>query len=167
MELDHLISDKKEQHSASEFRKPQLHAAKPFKRKRPLADDRIGKYRKIRVISPPNGLLTGGKTVSYSRLPRDDELYVNKAFTRHASHCSTCANSHETYRKGDKLGSKGYQRALDACHCSINKFPSFDAKFDANLKNDMEKLIIRFRQNQEEGEFKLCIGSQGRTATGA
>ena len=107
------MSDTKEQHSASEFRKPQLHAAKSFKRKRPLADDGIGRYRKIRVISPPNDLLTGEKIVSYSRLPRDDELYVMKAFTRHASHCSTCAHPYETYRKGDKLCSKGYQRALD------------------------------------------------------
>lgn len=104
------MSNKKEQQSASELREPQLRA---FKRKRPLADDKIGKYRKIRIISLPNGLLTDEKTVSYSRLPLDDELYVMQAFTRHASHCSTCAHPYETHRKGDELCSKGHQLALD------------------------------------------------------
>ena len=52
-------------------------------------------------------------TLSYSRLPRDDEVYVMKAFTRHASHCSTCAHPYETYCIGDTLCYKGYQRALD------------------------------------------------------
>ena len=115
------MSNKKEQQSASELRQPQLHAANSFKRKRPLADDELGKYRKIRIISLPDGLLTGEKTVSYSRFPLDDELYVMQAFTRHASHCSTCAQPFETHRKGDKLCSKGNQRALDVAQYVFNK----------------------------------------------
>ncbi|KAI4181162.1 MAG: hypothetical protein L6R41_006787 [Letrouitia leprolyta] len=50
---------------------------------------------------------------AYSRLPRDDELYVMKAFARHASHCSTCARPYEVHRNGGTLCSKGHQRALD------------------------------------------------------
>ncbi|KAI4183762.1 MAG: hypothetical protein LQ346_006244 [Caloplaca aetnensis] len=50
---------------------------------------------------------------AYSRLPRDDELYVMKAFARHASHCSTCARPYEVHRHGGTLCSKGHQRALD------------------------------------------------------
>lgn len=115
------MSIKKEQQSASELSEPQLHAAKSFKRKRPLADDKIGKYRKIRIMSLPNGLLTGEKIVSYSRFPYDDELYVMQAFTHHASHCSTCAHPYETYSRGDELCSKGQQRALDVAQYVINK----------------------------------------------
>lgn len=50
---------------------------------------------------------------AYSRLPRDDELYVMKAFARHASHCSACARPYEVHRQGGTLCSKGHQRALD------------------------------------------------------
>ncbi|KAL8644089.1 MAG: hypothetical protein Q9210_007430, partial [Variospora velana] len=50
---------------------------------------------------------------AYSRHPRDDELYVMKAFARHASHCSTCAQPYEVHRHGGTLCSKGHQRALD------------------------------------------------------
>ncbi|KAL8940616.1 MAG: hypothetical protein Q9216_002729 [Gyalolechia sp. 2 TL-2023] len=50
---------------------------------------------------------------AYSRLPRDDELYVMKAFARHASHCPTCARPYEVHRQGGTLCSKGHQRALD------------------------------------------------------
>ena len=119
--MDHSISNKKEQQSASNFREPQLHAAKSFKRKRPLADDRVGKYRKIRILSPPNDLLTGEKIVSYSRLPHDDELYVMRAFTRHASQCSICAAPYVIYLKGDTLCSKGQKRALDVTQYVFNK----------------------------------------------
>ena len=50
---------------------------------------------------------------AYSRLPRDDELYVMKAFARHASHCAICARPYEVHRSGGTLCSKGHQRALD------------------------------------------------------
>ncbi|KAL8748724.1 MAG: hypothetical protein Q9184_007125 [Pyrenodesmia sp. 2 TL-2023] len=50
---------------------------------------------------------------AYSRLPRDDELYVMKAFARHASHCSACARPYEVHRQGGTLCPKGHQRALD------------------------------------------------------
>ena len=141
-ELDHMMSNKKEQQSASELREPQLHAAKSFKRKRPLADDKIGKYRKIRIISLPNGLLTGEKTVSCSRFPHDEELYVMQAFTRHASHCSTCAHLYGVHRKDGSLCSKGRQRALDVAQYVFNKagqtFSVVD--LDGNRRVQMEIL---------------------------
>ena len=58
---------------------------------------------------------------TYSRLPYDDELYVMKAFTRHASHCSTCAHPYDVHRKGGSLCSKGHQRALDVAQYVFNK----------------------------------------------
>ena len=58
---------------------------------------------------------------TYSRLPHDDELYVMKAFTRHASHCSTCAHPYDVHRKGGSLCSKGHQRALDVAQYVFNK----------------------------------------------
>ena len=118
------MSNKEEQQSASELKEPQLHAAKSFKRKRPLVDDKIGRYRKIRIISLPNGLLMGEKTVTYSRFPNPDELYVMKAYTRHASQCSACAYPYNTFRnisKGANLCSKGLQRALDINQYVFNK----------------------------------------------
>ncbi|KAL8715725.1 MAG: hypothetical protein Q9220_000392 [cf. Caloplaca sp. 1 TL-2023] len=60
-------------------------------------------------------------TPAYSRLPRDDELYVIKAFARHASHCSTCARPYEVHRNGGTLCSKGHQRALDVAQYIYNK----------------------------------------------
>ncbi|KAL8692984.1 MAG: hypothetical protein Q9218_002101 [Villophora microphyllina] len=58
---------------------------------------------------------------AYSRLPRDDELYVMKAFARHASHCSICARPYEVHRNGGTLCSKGHQRALDVAQYIYNK----------------------------------------------
>ncbi|KAL8668410.1 MAG: hypothetical protein Q9168_006961 [Polycauliona sp. 1 TL-2023] len=58
---------------------------------------------------------------AYSRLPRDDELYVMKAFARHASHCSSCARPYEVHRNGGTLCSKGHQRALDVAQYIYNK----------------------------------------------
>ena len=57
----------------------------------------------------------------YSRLPRDDELYVMKAFARHARHCSSCARPYETHKKGGSLCPKGHQRALDVTQYLYNK----------------------------------------------
>ncbi|KAL8880880.1 MAG: hypothetical protein Q9192_007924 [Flavoplaca navasiana] len=57
----------------------------------------------------------------YSRIPRDDELYVMKAFARHASHCSACARPYEVHRNGGTLCSKGHQRALDVAQYIYNK----------------------------------------------
>ena len=58
---------------------------------------------------------------TYSRLPHDDELYVMKAFTRHASHCSTCVHPYDVHRKGGSLCSKGNQRALDVTQYIFNR----------------------------------------------
>ena len=57
----------------------------------------------------------------YSRLPRDDELYVMKAFARHARHCSSCARPYDTHKKGGSLCPKGHQRALDVAQYLYNK----------------------------------------------
>jgi len=58
---------------------------------------------------------------TYSRLPHDDELYVMKAFARHASRCTACAHPYEVHRKGGSLCSKGHQRALDVAQYVFNK----------------------------------------------
>ena len=57
----------------------------------------------------------------YSRLPRDDEAYVMKAFAHHASHCPSCANPYEVHRSGGTLCPKGHQRALDVAQYVYNK----------------------------------------------
>ena len=58
---------------------------------------------------------------TYSRLPHDDELYVMKAFARHASHCSACVHPYDVHLKGGSLCSKGHQRALDVAQYVFNK----------------------------------------------
>ncbi|MCJ1477768.1 hypothetical protein MMC13_006441 [Lambiella insularis] len=58
---------------------------------------------------------------AYSRLPRDDEAYVMKAFARHASHCSTCTNPYQVHLRGGTLCPKGHQRALDVAQYVYNK----------------------------------------------
>ena len=58
---------------------------------------------------------------AYSRLPRSDELYVMKAFARHAGHCSACAHPYEVHHSGGTLCSKGHQRALDVAQYIYNK----------------------------------------------
>lgn len=58
---------------------------------------------------------------TYSRLPHDDELYVMKAFARHASHCSKCAHPYEVHKNGGSLCSKGHQRAIDVAQYVMQK----------------------------------------------
>ncbi|KAG7009643.1 hypothetical protein G7Y79_00002g007580 [Physcia stellaris] len=58
---------------------------------------------------------------AYSRLPRDDELFVMKAFARHASHCGSCAHPYDIFRRGGTLCSRGHQRALDVAQYLYNK----------------------------------------------
>ena len=58
---------------------------------------------------------------AYSRLPRDDELYVMKGFARHASHCGSCAQPYEIFRRGGTLCSRGHQRALDVAQYLYNR----------------------------------------------
>ena len=62
-------------------------------------------------FSPPN----------YSRLPRDDEAYVMKAFARHASHCKSCNDPYIVHRTGGTLCPKGHQRALDVAQYVYSK----------------------------------------------
>ncbi|MCJ1325049.1 hypothetical protein MMC10_001711 [Thelotrema lepadinum] len=57
----------------------------------------------------------------YSRLPRDDEMYVLKAFSRHAKKCSSCYDPFRVYREGGTLCPKGHQRALDVAQYVYNK----------------------------------------------
>ncbi|MCJ1269826.1 hypothetical protein MMC22_009719 [Lobaria immixta] len=60
-------------------------------------------------------------TPAISRLPRDDEVYVMKAFARHASHCSSCAHPYDVHKRGGTLCTKGHQRALDVAQYLYNK----------------------------------------------
>ena len=71
------------------------------------------KHPKARMSFAPRQVGFAPIPATYSRLPHDDELYVMKAFARHASHCSACAHPYEVHRKGGSLCSKGHQRALD------------------------------------------------------
>lgn len=48
-----------------------------------------------------------------SRIPRDDELYVIQAFSRHASRCEDCINPVRTYASGRELCPIGNRKALD------------------------------------------------------
>lgn len=57
----------------------------------------------------------------YSRLPRDDEAYVMRAFSRHASHCDYCADPYHVHRTGGTLCSKGHRRAIDVAQYIYNK----------------------------------------------
>jgi hypothetical protein len=52
-------------------------------------------------------------TPDYSRLPYDDEIYVMKAFARHAAHCVVCADPYDVHRRHGTLCDKGHQRAVD------------------------------------------------------
>lgn len=57
----------------------------------------------------------------YSRLPQDDEMFVMKAFSRHANKCSSCFDPFRVYREGGTLCPKGHQRALDVAQYVYNK----------------------------------------------
>lgn len=74
-----------------------------------------------RQASSPRQVSFAKVPTTYSRLPHDDELYVMKAFARHASHCSTCAHPYEVHKKGGSLCTKGHQRALDVTEYVLNK----------------------------------------------
>lgn len=60
-------------------------------------------------------------TPAYSRLPRDDEIYVMKEFANHASHCSTCANPYEVHKRGRTLCPDGLLLALDVAQYLYNE----------------------------------------------
>ena len=60
-------------------------------------------------------------TPVYSRQPRDDEAYVMKAFSRHASHCDSCNDPYSVHRSGGTLCPKGHQRALDVAQYVYSK----------------------------------------------
>ena len=89
-------------------------------------------------------------TATYSRLPHDDELYVMKAFARHASHCSTCARPYEVYRKGGSLCSKGHQRARDVSQYVVNKagqpFSVVDLEDDHRVQMEIPADCIVIRE---------------------
>ncbi|KAG8532919.1 uncharacterized protein KY384_002797 [Bacidia gigantensis] len=58
---------------------------------------------------------------TYSRLPRDDEAYVMKAFAKHSAHCTQCSDPYKTHLKGGSLCAKGTRRAQDVADYVINK----------------------------------------------
>ncbi|KAK4692603.1 hypothetical protein P7C71_g4632, partial [Lecanoromycetidae sp. Uapishka_2] len=74
-----------------------------------------------RQASSPRQVSFAKVPTTYSRLPHDDELFVIKAFARHASHCASCAHPYEVHKKGGSLCSKGHQRALDVTEYVLNK----------------------------------------------
>ncbi|MCJ1364967.1 hypothetical protein MMC16_004085 [Acarospora aff. strigata] len=57
----------------------------------------------------------------YSRQPRDDEVYVMKAFAHHASRCPYCAQPYQVHLSGRTLCDKGHQLALDVAQYVYNK----------------------------------------------
>ena len=77
--------------------------------------------KKQPMASAPRQVGFAPVPATYSRLPYDDELYVMKAFARHASHCSACAHPYDLHRKGGTLCSKGNQRALDVSQYVFNR----------------------------------------------
>jgi hypothetical protein len=56
-----------------------------------------------------------------SRLPYDDEKYVMRAFSKHASHCDTCYDPYQVYKNRGQLCSRGHQRALDVAQYVYQK----------------------------------------------
>lgn len=61
------------------------------------------------------------QALAYSRLPHDDELFVMKAFSRHASHCPNCVKPYDIFRRGGTLCPRGHQRGLDVAQYLYNK----------------------------------------------
>ena len=57
----------------------------------------------------------------YSRLPRDDEAYVMRAFARHARRCHSCSDPYAVHRRGGSLCAKGHRRALDVAQYIYNR----------------------------------------------
>lgn len=57
----------------------------------------------------------------YSRLPHDDELYVMKAFARHADNCDSCYNPYQVYKDGSTLCPRGHQKAIDVAQYVYSK----------------------------------------------
>ena len=52
-------------------------------------------------------------TPAYSRPARDDEAYVLRAFSRHASHCDACRDPYAAYQQDQSLCPRGLRRARD------------------------------------------------------
>ena len=77
----------------------------------------------------------------YSRLPRDDEMYVMKAFSKHAKKCSSCFDPYRVYREGGTLCPKGHQRALDVAQYVYNKGGSAYSVVDSE-KNQRVQIEI-------------------------
>ena len=73
------------------------------------------------VVPPRRRSVDFAASPAYSRLPRDDELYVMKAFARHSSHCGSCAHPYDAFRRGGTLCSRGHQRALDVAQYLYNQ----------------------------------------------
>ena len=72
-------------------------------------------------VSSPRQVGFAPIPATYSRLPHDDELYVMKAFARHATHCTQCAHPYEVHKNGGSLCSKGHQRAIDVAQYVMQK----------------------------------------------
>lgn len=75
---------------------------------------------------------------TYSRLPRDDELFVMKAFANHCSHCDQCAHPYENHLRSKPLCSKGHQRAVDVAQYLFNKAGKAFSVVDLNGNKRMQ-----------------------------
>jgi hypothetical protein len=57
----------------------------------------------------------------YSRLPRDDEIYVMNRFASHAGRCSQCAHPMDVYLDRDTLCENGIVKAKDVAQYVFNR----------------------------------------------
>lgn len=86
-----------------------------------ILSDRMSDRSASPTLLPRNGSVDFAQSPAYSRLPQDDELFVMKAFSRHASHCASCARPYDTFSRGGTLCPRGHQRGLDVAQYLYNK----------------------------------------------
>ncbi len=86
-----------------------------------VANDRMSDRSASPTLLPRNRSVDFAQSPAYSRLPQDDEVFVMKAFSRHASHCQSCARPHDTFSRGGTLCPRGHQRGLDVAQYLYNK----------------------------------------------
>lgn len=84
-------------------------------------DDRMSDRSASPTTLSRNQSVDFAQSPAYSRLPQDDELFVMKAFSRHASHCPSCSRPYDTWRRGGTLCPRGHQRGLDVAQYLYNK----------------------------------------------
>lgn len=94
----------------------------------------------------------------YSRLPHEDELYVMKAFARHADNCDSCYDPYQVYRDGATLCPRGHQRALDVAQYVYNKGGQAYSQVD---KERNQRVLIEIPANCEAVRLLLKAMDRG------